>query len=428
MILRSFVKKIYDTFVEKMRKIRKLSASTIETFCDRFEGGWPSVLDLIVNLPVTSLEQIDFPAAEILRNQIEDIYAHLSIETITGKMAAARKFLDHCMYLGLIKHNPDVLDLYWQKHDRKPLIPLSSIQLEAIHKERFSSDEFLHMRGSAIFVTLANGYAERCEVEPEKAQINDLISTVDGWILRIRGKGNRDRFIRLAYDDTVLMNRYLAARAQVLVNLKCTYEQALFIKKDFAYDSESGDRSGGLGLSKNAIYSIFKRFRDRIPELHNVKPYDLRKNAISRMLVVASILNIPYDEVCIRCGNSVNVAFRHYFNQFDLYTEALRRTPEELVPFLKALWGYSRFMYYMNPMLIEHRASMQAIEQMLGRLQVTLMFKDITAGRLKINLDKRHSIPHQPFINIDFLRSIGFSGYKNFGSWFEEGTDLVVAE
>jgi hypothetical protein len=216
----------------------------------------------------------------------------------------------------------------------------------------------------------------------ERTSIGDVHDEWNGMVIIITGKKYQQRPIRLAFCDAELVRRYIAARAEILAEYGVTNEKSLFIKRCPEFDPETGELT--FGMSRSGIYQVFARFRTKHPELADLKPYSLRKDAVARMLVVGRALGIPLEEIAIRNGQSINVAYFHYNGLFDLYTELLRLTPEEVVPFLKALWAHCMMEFRKNPHGIEHLACARAIMDALGKLQFILLLQAITAGRIRV--------------------------------------------
>lgn len=383
MIDRSVICGVVDDMFTRMRKLECYSQDTINSNWSRLCGGTPSPIDLIVELPVNNLAEIRFREGEIVRDRIKQICVGKSVETLTGKNAVTRKFFGYLMKNKLIEEDLDLLRLFKQKHDSYKIPQtLSPREREIMHTEDFSSDPFLHLRATVIFVVLGEGNAMRMEVEPERTKIVDIIDGFNGMTLIITGKGGKRRPIRITYTDAVLVRQYLEERQAILAFFDAEYEQALFIKKSPEIDPETGKLS--FGLSRSGIYGIFQRFRSKHPELSSVKPYTFRKDAITRMLLVARALGIPFEEVGVRNGNTIDVIFAHYAGNFDLYSECLRRTPEELIPFLNGLWAYCMLEYYKNPCHREHKACAEAIMLSLGQLQFIMLLQGISSGRIQI--------------------------------------------
>ena len=222
----------------------------------------PSPVDIISNLPICNIGDFRFPEGLSVRNAIEQAYRGKSVETITGKMAATRKLLGHCMAQKIIPEDKEMLELFWQKHEGyRPPKTLTPQQRAVLHCERFSPDPFLDLRDTVIFIILGEGNAGRMEVEPVRCLINDVYEGLDGMEVVITGKGMKRRPIRLTCLDANVVRHYLQERARVLLDLGATHEKALFIKYDPHIDPETGRLS--YGISRAGIYGVFKRFRDR---------------------------------------------------------------------------------------------------------------------------------------------------------------------
>jgi len=311
----------------------------------------------------------------------------------------------------IIPEDRELLRLFWQKHEGyRPPQTLTPQQREVLHGERFSPDPFLDLRDIVIFIILGEGNAGRMEVEPARCLINDVYEGLNGMEVVITGKGMKRRPIRLTCLDANVVRHYLHERARVLLDFGATHERALFIKYDPGIDPETGRLS--YGLSRAGIYGIFKRFRDRHEELRGVKPYTLRKDAVTRMLFVAQAIGIPLEEVAVRNGHPLTIAYAHYNGRIDLYNECLRRTPEEVVQLLKTLVAHNLIEYRRNPMNIEHLACARAIMDCLGKLKFIMILQDISAGRLKVLPGIQSDIVSG---SIEDRRFPNIGGFQNLG-------------
>jgi site-specific recombinase XerD len=411
LIPRSTVESLVESLLARMVDFRRYTADTIISARNRLRGGNPSPVDIICGLPIDDLSKFGFPEARIVRNAIEQAYRGKSVETITCRMAATRKLLEHGMAQKIIPEDRELLRLFWQKHEGyRPPKTLTPQQREVLHAEPFSPDPFLNLRDSVIFLILGEANASRMEVEPQRCSIDDVYDGPDGMVIVITGKGMKRRPIRVAFLDAVVVRHYIREREKVLCDLGATHEKALFIKYDPHVDPETGRLS--YGISRSGIYGVFKRFRDRHEELRGVKPYTLRKDAVTRMLFIAQAIGIPLEEVAVRNGHPIEIAYGHYNGTIDLFTECLRRTPEEVVQLLKILMMHNLTEYRRNPTAIEHLACARAIMDLLGRLKFNMLMHDIPAGRLDVN----------PAINsgiisgsIEDRRFPNIGGFQNLG-------------
>jgi len=146
---------------------------------------------------------------------IDDLLARWKPATANNRYRGLQSFFRWCLEQGEIKRNP-------MENMRPPKVPeqppdvLREPELKAILRTCERGQSFQDRRDHALLRVLIDTGARRAEVagldfDPQDDLVNDV--DLDRGLLRVLGKGRRERYLPIGHKAVAALDRYLRARA-----------------------------------------------------------------------------------------------------------------------------------------------------------------------------------------------------------------------
>jgi integrase/recombinase XerC len=213
-------------------------------------------------VPVVKLKQID---AMMLRGYLGFLHRKNKKATIARKLSAIRSFFKYLLKNGIISENPAELVLT-PKQDKTLPVYLSVDEMFRL-LDSIQTDTLLGLRNRAIFEML---YSSGIRVS-ELAGLN--ISDVDfpAAVVRVSGKGNRQRIVPVGQKALAALNAY-RIRLQKKTGSPTTKTGPLFLNRFHKR------------LSPRSIARILKKLVETVGLLTPVSPHALRHTFATHML------------------------------------------------------------------------------------------------------------------------------------------------
>ena len=208
--------------------------------------------------------------------------------TINRKLVGIRSFIKWAMSCKLIDHNP--LDV----------VKLPKVQTER-PTQAFTDDEVRQMLSAAncselkghmhyiVMLTLFSLGLRRSELVNIK--IGDIYEDRDHYVLKITGKGNKNRLVPLApgiYQALVIYQKHLTAEGRVLTSEDYLIQSNLKKKNTSPMDGST-------------VYRIIRKYAKICDINKKVSPHSCRATVISHLLDTAKT---PIRDVAIFAGHS----------------------------------------------------------------------------------------------------------------------------
>lgn len=194
----------------------------------------------------------------------------LKASSISRKVSAVRSYLDHWQRQGLLAHNPA----------RKLHLPKVKRSLPAFLKE----SETEHLLDGIEYPETFEGRRDRCMLEllygcglrrSELIGLQTTNITFDPPTLRVRGKGNKERFVPFGPTLSAVLRQYLSHAREEGISL----HQALLV------------RPGGEPLYPKLVYRRVQQYLDQVSSLHQKSPHVLRHTYATHLLDQGADLN-----------------------------------------------------------------------------------------------------------------------------------------
>ncbi len=186
--------------------------------------------------------------------------------TVSRKLASLRSFFNFLEREGLVDQNP--CEFISTPKIPRPL-PVSLTVDEAFTlADAPSGDDFLSIRDKAIIELL---YSSGIRVsEMTGLNLNDL--DISQGIIRVTGKGNKERIVPFGQKALLALKDYLALRTDILRQKRRIEEQAVFLNR-------SGKR-----LTRRSVARIITKYRVSTGIMQPVTPHTLRHTMATHLL------------------------------------------------------------------------------------------------------------------------------------------------
>jgi site-specific recombinase XerD len=343
-----------------------------------FYGSLP-LIECYAQLPISHPSEMQFDHnLEVYKRVME--FPGLSLNYRSSHIQTAKKFIKFLMNSGIVKNDESILEVYLQKREgyHLPRV-LTSEQEDLITAGHFSDDPFIQLRQQCAICVIGLANGGRMEVELEQLLRSDVYDKETELIIIITGKSGIRRPISVCEYDKKIIRSYLHVRDRIVASYQIN-EPAFFIKRYPSLDEMTGIYS--LALTRSGHYHAIRRFLKSHDKLTSVQPYDFRRHAITRMVLIAAICQIPIEEVANYCGNSVKIIRQHYNRCIGLYRELFSRRPDQLIPFVRNLISHELTLYSQNPQNIEYRASAEILEKIIGRCRMFLLLNNLPDSQI----------------------------------------------
>ncbi len=250
---------LIEKFLHYLSEHRNYSPHTIRNYRIDLEG-FAEFLELF-ELKITALERADIRMylGELKRR-------HLKKSSIARKLASLKSFFRFLKRNHIIEKNPAAL-VSSPKLDN-PLPKFLTIAEMTRLFEVIETETFLGLRNR---VALELFYATGIRVS-ELVSIKMKQLDMDNQIIRILGKGRKERIVPFGIPAAKWLRRYVVARREFLMEKGHLAEEFLFINKD------------GTGISARGIRGIVDRFLFLASERHGLSPHTLRHTFATHLL------------------------------------------------------------------------------------------------------------------------------------------------
>lgn len=248
---------LIESFINYEEKIRFLSSNTIISYKN----------DLMLLLSYINERRMDFvdftlsDSSELIR-VLKKSYKEKSI---LRKITTYHNFYSYLVKNEIIKNNPfDSISLV-EREKRLPSV-LTEEEVKRLLSLPFTS--FIELRDYILFLFL---YTTGARIG-EALSIN--IENIE-WgerRIKIKGKGNKERYLFLSYHLVKELKYYLEERKKYLIEKKNEKENALFI----------GER--GKRLPFSSAHIIFDKYRDILHWQKEFTPHTLRHSFATHLL------------------------------------------------------------------------------------------------------------------------------------------------
>ncbi len=248
---------LIESFINYEEKIRFLSSNTIISYKN----------DLMLLLSYINERRMDFvdftlsDSSELIR-VLKKSYKEKSI---LRKITTYHNFYSYLVKNEIIKNNPfDSISLV-EREKRLPSV-LTEEEVKRLLSLPFSS--FIELRDHILFLFL---YTTGARIG-EALSIN--IENIE-WgerRIKIKGKGNKERYLFLSHHLVKELKYYLEEREKYLIEKKNEKENALFI----------GER--GKRLPFSSAHIIFDKYRDILHWQKEFTPHTLRHSFATHLL------------------------------------------------------------------------------------------------------------------------------------------------
>ena len=235
-----------EDFLTYLRLVRQVSPHTVRNYGLDLVSFWEFGKGIVTT--------------EVIRAFLVSLYQHqMSKKTVARKLAAIRAWITYLMRQGLLETNP-ILDIRTPKIEKKLPYCLTREQLEAL----FAAPDL------STYV----GVRDRCIMEVLYAtgvRVFELVGLdkedVQGDVVRVLGKGRKERLVPLTRVGSLWLDRYLSHRERKEKDLR-----AVFL-----------NREGGR-LTTRSVDRLFHPYRRAAGIAFPVTPHTLRHTLATHLL------------------------------------------------------------------------------------------------------------------------------------------------
>lgn len=237
-------------------------------------------------LTIAHPNQIKGNHFQIYRDEL--LAKNYSSATINRKLVAVRSFIKWSMSLKLIDHNPlDVVKLP-RVQTENPTLAFDDSEVVAMINAPDLSTKTGHMHRVVMYLLFTLGLRRS---ELVKIRVKDIYHERSHYVLKIRGKGNKDRHLPLSPDVQAALKIYMDAMASYDVQ---------FIEDDFLIQNTKAEKNS-IPVDGSTIYRIIGKYAKICGINKKVSPHSCRATAISHLL---DTHKTPIRDVAIFAGHS----------------------------------------------------------------------------------------------------------------------------
>lgn len=266
------LKRLVNTFVEILSSEKGYSQNTcrayqqdLEAFCDYMARGRQPA-DRACTCAGIRAEQID---ALLIRGYLGELHKKNKKSTIARKLSALRSFFRYLVKNGAISDNP--VDAVLTPKQDKPLPAYLVVDDMFRLLDSIAADSLLGLRNRAIFETLYS-----CGIRvSELAGMNVADVDVPGALIRVTGKGNRERRVPIgdkALEAILTYRKAVPRKPDGGPERRATPDRPLFLNKN------------GGRLSSRSIARILDQLAKTCGIPFPISPHALRHTFATHML------------------------------------------------------------------------------------------------------------------------------------------------
>lgn len=230
----------YEGIFLKKCNAKNLSLGTIKNY----QYCLKTFFDFCQQRNYTSIEQIN---NFIIMDFISDLNKHYSSITVRDKYVIVKAFFTFLTEIGYLDNNP-VPSIEKPKHEKNIIYAFTKEEVKDIIS-MFDTGEFIGLRNYTIMNFLFSTGVRKSEL------LNILLTDID-WgsnLVKINGKGSKQRYVPLSAKLQRIVLKYIKARKNYIIEHKHTNLPILFINKDCR------------PLKASGVNTIFKNIRDNKP-------------------------------------------------------------------------------------------------------------------------------------------------------------------
>lgn len=211
-----------------------------------------------------------------------------SSATVNRKLVAIRSFIKWAMALKLIDHNPlDVVKLP-KVETETPTKAFDDHEVVQMLNAPDLSTKKGHLHKLIIHMLFSLGLRRS---ELAKIKIKDITQERGHYVLRIKGKGDKTRFLPLSKDVIIAIQDYMDAMAKFKIH---------FEAEDFLLQSTHKGKNS-KPMDGSTIYRVINKYAKQCGINKKVSPHSCRATAISHLL---DTQKTPIRDVAIFAGHS----------------------------------------------------------------------------------------------------------------------------
>jgi integrase len=259
----------------------------------------------------------------------------------------------------------------------KPKQP-SQEQRKIISTCQLAKNEFRHLRRKLLFdfMFLYNG----ARPSGEAARLN--VDDVKDLEITLARKRDHNQTISFLKEDAPTWERYKMLREKVIEafpHCNAKGSDAMFIK--LAPTMGRKMDSPDWRMDSSAIMREFRALKKTFPELQGLRPYDLRRGAITNQHEGARTAGVPREDIDHRSDQSATTSNRYYKDIQRELCEIFIRTPERRVTFGEAMFTQSLCRFLSSPKEIRHLGSAFQWFNIVGQTQLHLDLRIYRDGK-----------------------------------------------
>ena len=260
------MKHTFDTYMQEflnwLRNEKTCSEHTITAYRRDLEQFGTFLEEEHMELDHVTYRELRYYMASIQRNQ------ELKKSTLSRKTAALKSFFKFLHRDGLISHNPADLLSAPKKEKHLPSV-ITEIDMIAFLDDHLAGETPDKLRDKAIFELL---YSSGLRVS-ELTDLNITDISKQKGILRIFGKGSKERIVPVGEQAQNALDRYLESGRPLLSrNSKSSDEQALFL-----------NQQGGR-LTTRGVQYILEQYIKKGALKYKVSPHAFRHTFATHLL------------------------------------------------------------------------------------------------------------------------------------------------
>jgi integrase/recombinase XerC len=247
-------------FIKYIKTERQYAAHTIKAYSEDLHQLYES----LQNRQRQSFIELESISKQVLQHYLTSLMRHgMAKRSVARKLATIKAFFKHMVRTGRIKQNPAVCLIFPKLDKHLPLFLTEHEVKNAL--DSISSDTREGARDRAI-LELFYGTGIRVS---ELVRIDGPDIELSKGLLRVTGKGSKDRILPLGRQCLRFLNDYLKKRPQFK---PVPDETALFLNR-------SGKR-----LTERGIQNIVRRWLEQVSAKTKLSPHILRHSFATHLL------------------------------------------------------------------------------------------------------------------------------------------------
>ncbi|AVM50177.1 tyrosine-type recombinase/integrase [Capnocytophaga sp. oral taxon 878] len=196
----------------------------------------------------------------------------ISFRSINRKLSALKSYYTFLKKTKQIEVSPFERGIFMLKTEKKQKLPFSEAEIEKVLSYFSSKGSFDEVRDRAVIETLYATGIRRSELASLKLADVDMSQ----HLLKVQGKGDKERYVPIIPELEKTLTEYLAIRAEI-ANEK---------SNDFLFLVKNGKK-----IYPTLVYKIIHSYFSAVTTKKNVSPHVLRHSFASHLLDNGADLN-----------------------------------------------------------------------------------------------------------------------------------------